>query len=71
MMIYTLNIPYFGHDSRRFIYKLQNIINSKLNLTVKINAVYKILKVSQYFQLKIRVPSAILFINFLVSVIRV
>ena len=49
IMFITLNIPYFGHDSRRFINKVQNIINSKLQLTLKINPVYKTFKVSQYF----------------------
>ena len=44
--IYNLNIPYFVHDSRRFINKLQNIINFKLKLTVKINPVYINFKVS-------------------------
>ena len=57
--VYNLNIPHFGHDSRRFINKLQNIINSKLQLTLKINPVYKTFKVSQYFQLKTRVPPAL------------
>ena len=40
---------YFGHDSRRFINKLQNIINSKLKFNMKINPIYKIFKVLQYF----------------------
>ena len=56
--VYNLNISYFGHDSKRFINKLQNIINSKLKLTLKINPFYKTFKVSQYFQLKTRVPPA-------------
>ena len=57
--VYNLNIPYFGHDYRRFIDKLQNIINSKLQLTLKINLVYKTFKASQGFQLKTRVPPAL------------
>ena len=36
------NIPYFGHDSRQFINKLQNVINSKLKLTLKTNPVNEI-----------------------------
>ena len=36
-----------------------NIVNSKLQLTSKINPVYKTFKVSQYFQLKTRVSPAL------------
>ena len=50
--VYNLNIPYFGHDSKWFINKLQNIIKSKLQQTLKINPVYKTFKESHYFQLK-------------------
>ena len=57
--VYNLNIRYFDRDSRRFINKLQNIINSKLQLTLKINPVDKTFKVSQYFQLQTRVPPAL------------
>ena len=57
--VYNLNIPYFGHDCRQFINKLQSIINSKLQLTLKINPVYKTLQVSQYFLLKTHVPPAL------------
>ena len=57
--IYNLNVSYFGHDSRWLINKLQNIMNSKLKLALKINPVYKTFKVSQYFQLKTRVPPAL------------
>ena len=46
--VYNLNIPYFDHDSRRFINKLKNIINSKFQLTL-----------SQYFQMKTSVPPAL------------
>ena len=54
--VYNLNIPYFGHDSRRFLIKLKNIIKSKVKITLKINPIYKTFKVSHYFQLKTRVP---------------
>ena len=54
--VYNLSVSYFVHDSRRFINKLQNIISSKLKLNLKINPVYKIFKLSQYFQFKTRVP---------------
>ena len=47
--VYNLNISYFGHDSRQFINKLQSIINSKLQLTLKINSDYKTFKALQYF----------------------
>ena len=57
--VYNLNIPYFGHDSRRFLIKLKNIIKSKFKIILKINPVYKTFKVSQYFQLKTRVPPAL------------
>ena len=57
--VYNLNIPYFGHDCRQFINKLPSIINSKLQLTLKINPVYKTFKVSQYFRLKTHVPPAL------------
>ena len=57
--VYNLNIPYFDHNSRRFINKLQNIINSKLQVTLKINPVYKTFKVSHYFKLKTRVQPAL------------
>ena len=54
--VYNLNIPYFGHDSRRFLITLKNIIKSKFKITLKINPVYKTFKASNYFQLKTRVP---------------
>ena len=57
--VYNLNIPYFGHDSKRFLIKLKNIIKSKFKITLKINPVYKTFKVSHYFQLKTRVPPAL------------
>ena len=57
--VYNLNVPYFGHDSRRFINKLQSIINFMLKLTLKINPVYKTFKVLQYFQFKTRVLLAL------------
>ena len=57
--VYNLNIPYFGHDSRRFLIKLKNIIKSKVKITLKINPIYKTFKVSHYFQLKTRVPPAL------------
>ena len=58
--VYNLNILYFGHDSRRFLISLKNIIKSKFKRTLKkINHVYKTFKVSNYFQLKTRVPPAL------------
>ena len=57
--IYCIALPYFGKESRRFINNLQKIINSKLNLSIKLNALYKTFKVSNYFQLKSPVPSAL------------
>ena len=71
--VYNLNIPYFGHDSKRFLIKLKNIIKSKFKITLKINPVYKTFKVSHYFQLKTRVPPAYaqtLCINFHVCAIQ-
>ena len=71
--VYNLNIPYFGHDSRRFLIKLKNIIKSKVKITLKINPIYKTFKVSHYFQLKTRVPPTYvqtLFISFRVRVNR-
>ena len=47
MIIFIILIFFYvGHDSRRFINKLQNIINSKLKLTLKINLFCKIFKAS-------------------------
>ena len=57
--VYNLNIPYFGYESRQFINKIYNIINSKLQLTLKINPAYKTFKVSKYFQLKTQVLPAL------------
>ena len=57
--IYRIVIPFLGKESRRFVINLQNIINSKLNLSIKLNPVYKTFKVSNYFQLKSRVPSGL------------
>ena len=71
--VYNLNIPYFGRDSRCFLIKLKNIIKSKVKITLKINPIYKMFKVSHYFQLKIRVPPhyvQTLFISFCVRVIQ-
>ena len=53
--VYYIAVPYFGRDSRRFVNLLQKIINSKLNLSIKLNAIHKTFKISNYFQLKSRV----------------
>ena len=57
--VYNLNIPYFGHHSRRVLIKLKNIIKSNVKITLKINPIYKTFKVSHYFLLKTRVPPAL------------